>query len=350
MDFGTNTVLITGANGWLGKSLVDCLLNGIKNSADIDKPNKKLIIKCLVLKGEDTSLLQQKSKKITFIEGDITKIEDCRRLTSNSKGAILFHCAGIIHPRKTSQFFDINVNGTQNIINAAIKDKIKKIIFVSSNSPCGLNPNNKHLFDENSSYNPYMSYGRSKMEMEKIINEIYSKGQMKTVIIRPPWFYGPNQPPRQTKFYKMIRDGKVPVVGDGNNKRSMACTLNISQGLIRAAVVEKADGETYWIADKEPYSFNFIIKTIRRVMNDEFDMVCKHNEVSLPNIVSTFAHYLDSFIQSVGLYNKELHVLSEMNKTIACSIKKAENDLNYNPTVDLYNGTVMSIKSIISDF
>ena len=51
MDFGTSTVLITGANGWLGKSLVDCLLNGIKNSADIDKPDKKLIIKCLVLKG-----------------------------------------------------------------------------------------------------------------------------------------------------------------------------------------------------------------------------------------------------------------------------------------------------------
>ena len=41
------------------------------------------------------------------------------------------------------------------------------------------------------------------------------------MIIRPPWFYGPNQPNRQTKFYKMIRDGKVPIVGSGDNKRSM---------------------------------------------------------------------------------------------------------------------------------
>ena len=71
----------------------------------------------------------------------------------------------------------------------------------------------------------------SKMEM-KTINKIYNKGQNENQIISLPWFYGPNQPLRQTKFYKMIRDGKVPVVGDGNNKRSMACTVNISQGLI----------------------------------------------------------------------------------------------------------------------
>ena len=50
----------------------------------------------------------------------------------------------------------------------------------------------------------------------------------------------------------------------------------------------------------------------------------------------------------MGLYNKEIHVLSEMNKTIACSIKKAEDDLNYKPTIDLYQGTKMSIESIIS--
>ena len=350
MDFGTNDILITGANGWLGRSLVDCLLNGIKNSADIDKPNKKLKIKCLLLDGEDASFFHRRSKNITIIRGDITKIDDCRRLADNSKGAILFHCAGIIHPKKTRSFFDINVIGTKNIINAAFEGKIEKIIFVSSNSPCGVNPNNNHLFDENYNYNPYMEYGRSKMEMENIINESYDRGKMKTVIIRPPWFYGPNQPPRQTKFYKMIKDGKVPVVGNGENKRSMACTINISQGLIRAAIKSKAVGKTYWIADNEPYSFNYIIKTIRDVMRDEFSIICKNTEIKLPNIVSTFAFYLDSMIQSVGLYNKEIHVLSEMNKTIACSIKKAKDDLDYNPTIDLYNGTMISIKSVISEF
>ncbi len=350
MDFGTNEILITGANGWLGKSLVECLVNGIENSFDIEKSCKNLKIKCLVIDGEDTSYLEKISENINIVRGDITNIEDCRLFTCGSEGAIIFHCAGIIHPKRTHQFFDINVGGTQNIINASIEKKIEKIIFVSSNSPCGVNPTNEHLFDENYKYNPYMEYGRSKMKMENIINDSYKKGRMRTVIIRPPWFYGPNQPFRQTKFYKMIRDGKVPIVGNGENKRSMACTINISQGLIRAAIEDKADGETYWIADKEPYSFNYIIKTIRKAMNEEFNIICKDNEIRLPNFTSSFAFFLDVIIQWFGMYNKEVHVLSEMNKTIACSIQKAKNDLNYKPTIDLYDGTVMSIKSVISEF
>ena len=108
--------------------------------------------------------------------------------------------AGIIHPHRTKQFFDINLNGTKNILDAAVKNKIKKIIVVSSNSPCGTNSDRTSLFDENSAYNPYMEYGRSKMLMEKLVNSYYHAGKIDTVIIRPPWFYGPFQPPRQIKF------------------------------------------------------------------------------------------------------------------------------------------------------
>ena len=100
-------------------------------------------------------------------------------------------------------------------------------------------------------------------------------------------FYGPNQPQRQTKIYKMIRDGKVPVIGSGENKRSMACTINIAQGLIGAALNTIAIGETYWIADKIPYSFNDI--TVIRSNDKRFNFVCKNTELRLPNLVSSFA-------------------------------------------------------------
>ena len=108
-----------------------------------------------------------------------------------------------------------------------------------------------------------MKYGHSKMMMEKLVYEYFRDGKLETVIVRPPWFYGPYQPSRQIKFYKMIKDGKVPIIGDGENFRSMACTINISQGLIRSAIMPKASGNTYWIADKDPYTFNEIIKTVR---------------------------------------------------------------------------------------
>ena len=65
---------------------------------------------------------------------------------------------------------------------------------MSSNSPCGCNPSREYRFDELSPYNPYMNYGKSKMEMEIIAKKIYKEGLLDLSIIRSPWFYGPYQP------------------------------------------------------------------------------------------------------------------------------------------------------------
>tara|TARA_B100000579_G_C22545792_1_gene717459 strand:- start:322 stop:771 length:450 start_codon:yes stop_codon:yes gene_type:complete len=148
----------------------------------------------------------------------------------------------------------------------------------------------------------------------------------------------------------MIKDGRVPLCGNGSNKRSMACTINISQAMIRAGMIEKINNSIYWIADESPYTFIEIINTIRKVMNDEFGFNCRNNYLRIPGFVSDVAYLADKVIQGVGFYNKEIHVLSEMNKTIACSIDKAKIDLNYKPTIDLYVGTYLSIKSSIEEF
>lgn len=348
MNFGTNQILITGANGWLGKTLVNCLLNGISNSHSLEIPQKKLSIKCLVKPNEDIRILKSLSENISIIEGNLNSKEDCKFFTKDSKNAILFHCAGIIHPKKISDFYEINVQGTKNILEEAQKCRIKRAIIISSNSPFGTNPSRNHTFDENSEYNPYLNYGKSKMLMEKQAIKFGAEGRLEIVIIRAPWFYGPFQPPRQLRFYKMIRDGKVPIVGDGQNMRSMACTINISQALIRAAMKENLKNDIFWVSDQNPYSFNEIVNTIRLVMENEFNIECKNRVLRLPNILSETAYMADMIIQGLGFYNQEIHVLSEMNKTIACSIKKASSVLGYQPTHSLYEGTKVSIASALN--
>ena len=352
MDFGTNKILITGANGWLGRTLIKSLVFGLEKSKDFGKPQKNLKIKCLILPGENVDFIssQSQSNNIEIFYGDITNSKDCEIFMENSEGAILFHCAGIIHPRKVKHFYDINVNGTENLLISAVKNRIKKAIIVSSNSPCGVNPNRDHVFDEKYEYNPYLNYGKSKMMMEKLVKNYVDKGQIEAVIIRPPWFYGPYQPKRQTRFYKMIINGKLPIVGSGDNNRSMACTINICQGIFRAAIEEKANGNIYWISDEHPYPFNYIVSTIKKVLKNEFGILCKNSNINLPDFVSGFAYITDSLIQKAGWYNKEIHVLSEMNKTIACSINKAKSELNYKPEINLYEGTYLSIKPIIEEF
>lgn len=337
-----NLVLVTGAAGWLGSRLVQSLVQGLPEHPDLKTPAANLRIRLLLLPGQDGAAFRKISDCIEVVTGDICNPADCAKFCADAKGAILFHTAGIIHPKKVSEFFAINRDGTTNLLNAAIKSDVKRAVIVSSNSPCGCNPHPDHLFDELSPFNPYMNYGRSKMEMELAVRERADK--IETVLIRAPWFYGPNQPPRQTLFFQMVRDGKGPIVGSGNNLRSMAYVDNLCQGLILAAIREQATGQVYWIADKRPYSMNEIMDTIERLLEKEFGHTCKHRRMKLPGFASEVAWLADKTLQALGIYHQKIHVLSEMNKTIACSVERAEKELGYQPTVALEEGMRRSLR------
>lgn len=339
---GSNKILITGALGWGGISLVQALVNGLPDHDALKQPRADLQIRCLVLPGLDTAPLRKISDRIEIVTGDMRNPADCAAFFKDSKGALFIHTAAIIHPRKVSDFYELNVNGTVNLFDAAIAEGVRRAIIVSSNSPCGCNPSRDHLFDEQSPYHPYMNYGKSKMQMELAAKERASK--IETVIIRPTWFYGPNQPPRQTLFFQMIRDGKAPIVGDGEGRRSMTYIDNLCQGILLAAASDKSVGQTYWIADKRPYTMNEIVDTVERLLETEFNRKCAHKRMRLPGIASEVAYVVDGMLQSVGMYHQKIHVLSEMNKTIACSVARAEKELGYRPAVALEEGMRRSLK------
>jgi nucleoside-diphosphate-sugar epimerase len=141
----------------------------------------------------------------------------------------------------------------------------------------------------------------------------------------------------------MIRRGKMPIVGSGNNLRSMVYTDNLCEGLLLAAFAANASGEIYWIADSRPYSMNEIVDTVAKLLEQEFKFTVSHNRIRLPEIVSELAMFADATIQSLGLYSEKIHVLSEMNKNITCSITKAERELGYRPKVALEEGMRRSL-------
>lgn len=338
----TNLILITGAAGWLGSRLVETLVRGLPEHDELKSPSAHLRIRVLLLPGQEAAAVKKISDRIEVVTGDIRSAADCARFCADAKGAILFHTAGIIHPKRVSEFYEINRDGAVNLLDAAIKAGLQRAVMVSSNSPCGCNPHPDHLFDELSPFNPYMNYGRSKMELELAVGE--RTRQIETVLIRAPWFYGPNQPARQTLFFQMIRDGKAPIVGSGNNLRSMAYVDNLCQGLILAAIRERAAGQVYWIADQRPYSMNEIVDTIERLLEKEFGHACKHKRMRLPGFASDIAWLADKTLQTFDVYHQKIHVLSEMNKTIACSVSRAEKELGYQPTVALEEGMRRSLK------
>jgi nucleoside-diphosphate-sugar epimerase len=344
MNLGTQTVLVTGASGWLGGRLVDVLRNGLPDCARLARPAPGLRIRCLVPPREDAAWLQAAGGAVEVVRGDITRADDCAKLCEGAAGALAFHTAGIIHPRRVAEFYDVNVKGTVNLLQACVKAGVRRVVAVSSNSPCGTNPHPDHVFDEASPLRPYMHYGRSKMLMEAEVARFQQAGQIETVTIRAPWFYGPNQPPRQSQFFRMIRDGKAPIVGGGDNRRSMAYVDNLCQGLILAAITQRANGQVYWIADRQPYTMNEIVDTVERLLETEFGQTCAHRRLRLPGVASEVAWLADKTLQGAGLYNQKIHVLSEMNKTIACSVEKAEAELGYEPHISLEEGMRRSLR------
>ena len=344
MDFGADQVLVTGAAGWLGRGLLHALVNGLPDVEALKDPQPGLKIRGMELPEVDTSQAEAISDRIQMVQGDVRNPAHCRTFCEGAGGTTLFHLVGLIHPRRVRQYYEVNVDGTRNILQAAVEAGVRRVLVMSSNSPCGCNSSRERRFDEASPYHPYMNYGRSKMRMEQLVHDVQATGQIETVIIRAAWFYGPFQPPRQTLFFEMIRDGKAPIVGGGENLRSMSYIENLAQGLILAAMKPEANGQTYWIADERPYTMNEIMDTVERLLEAEFKQDCAHKRMRLPGLASKVAWLIDGMIQGLGRYHQKIHVLSEMNKTIACSVDKAKAELGYQPAVELEEGMRRSLK------
>lgn len=335
--------LVTGSTGWLGKRFVRLLAGRAFDHPALRDLPANMRLRCLVLPGENDSDLRAMGLHVEVLHGDLRNPTDCARFVEGARGAYLFHTSGVIHPRRVSDFYSINVDGVRNLLSAAQQAGVRRMVAVSSNSPLGCNPRPDHLFDEASPYNPYMNYGRSKMHMELAVKEAEAQGGIETVIVRPPWFYGPDQPARQTLFFSMIRQGKGPIVGSGENLRSMGYVDNLAQGIMLAALTEKARGQVYWIADRRPYTMNEIIDTVERLLAEEFRLPVAYKRLRLPGLASEVAWLADKTIQGLGLYEQKIHVLSEMNKTIACSTEKAQRELGYQPAIALEEGMRRSI-------
>jgi nucleoside-diphosphate-sugar epimerase len=325
------TVVVTGAAGWLGQNLVRSLV------PDRDR------VRCLVQADGERPQLELAGRNVEVVVGDIRDPGALDRLFDDVGPCTVFHTAGLIHPRVVRDLFDVNVGGTQLTLDRARRAGARRFVHVSSNSPFGANRSTGDRFDESSAPNPYMGYGRSKLEAEDLVRREHERGDLPATIVRPPWFYGPFQPERQTRWFRAVRRGRFPLVGDGSQRRSMAYTGNLVAGLRRAEVAAAAPGRAWWIADGEPYALADILDTVREALAAEGFEV-SGGRPRVPALVGTVAALADGALQSRGRYVQAVHVLGELKDTIACDISPAVDELGYRPETSLLEGMRASIR------
>ncbi len=221
-------ILVTGGAGFIGTHLVSNLLrNNFKVRIFEDFSNsKKESISHLIDLG------------VEIIEGDITNLTEI--LEASKDQEVIIHLAAIIsveesirNPKRT---FEVNVQGTKNILEACKQNNIKKLVVASSSAVYGESSENQKL-TENSDLNPISPYGESKLRMEQEINNFVTKNKINVIILRFFNIFGIGQSSEYagviTKFADRIRENKSPeIFGDGNQTRDFVSVNDVVNSII----------------------------------------------------------------------------------------------------------------------
>jgi nucleoside-diphosphate-sugar epimerase len=335
-------LVLTGATGWLGQALLHAV--AVEGGRHVGVSTVRVLVRSKEEAEVVVALAPLIEADVEIVIGDVADADDVARLFARLPASVdVVHAAGVIHPQRVDEFTRVNATGTRNVAEAASRAGVRRLVHVSSNSPFGTNADRLDTFRADEPFHPYLGYGRSKMEAELAVRAAIDEAALDAVIVRPPWFYGPYQPARQTSFFRMIRKGRFPLLGGGINRRSMVYVDNLVDGVLLASRVEHAAGRAYWIADARPYPVHEIVTTVEHALQAE-GLDVKGGSPKVPNVVGDLAERADRLLQGRGRYQQALHVLGEMNKTIACDITAACDELGYEPAIELAEGMRRSIR------
>ena len=197
-------VCVVGGSGFVGTRLINNL-NSL-NCYNIDKRNSS------------------QYSEITKL-GNIVNIEEIE-FSHLTDTVVLLAAEHKDNVRPVSLYYDVNVEGTKNVLRAMDVAGIKNLIFTSSVAIYGLNKKNP---DENHIHDPFNHYGKSKWQAELAIKKWYElDSENKSVtIIRPTVIFGEKNRGNVYNLLKQIASGKFMMIGKGQNKKSMAYIENV---------------------------------------------------------------------------------------------------------------------------
>ena len=296
-------ILVTGGGGFIGSWLVKCLLNDGHQITILDN-----LSNCT--KSQISHLTE---KGAIFAKGDITKINEIENLFAGHE--LVVHLAAQIDVNesiKNPDFnYTVNVKGTKNVLDACIKNNVKKIIAVSSSAVYG---NVTVLpITETTLLQPISPYGQSKLDMEKLLQEYSKNYDLDSISLRLFNVYGLGQTDAYagviTKFMKNIQENSPLVIfGDGTYSRDFIAIEDVVKGFQNAiANITGKKGNCYNIATGVSTSILDLAKTMIDISGKKLEIIFK--DAKKGDIPHSKA-----------------------------SISLAKNELNFSPNISLKNG------------
>ena len=285
-------ILVTGGAGFIGKNLVKFLL---------EKENSVTIFDNFSNSSEKSiNFLTEMGAKI--VKGDITNIKDLENVIENYDTII--HLAAQIsvlesikNPDKT---FQVNVEGTNNVLSICKKNFVKKIVIASSAAVYGESSQNNQLKEE-SQMEPISPYGESKMKMEQNIIKFANNNKIDYVILRFFNIYGIGQSPEYagviTKFLKnIINEESLKIFGDGLQTRDFVAIHDVIQSIYNALICDKngvfniASGEKITIKELAKQMITLSGKTLEIQFLAEKQGDIRHSQANIERSKNQIAY------------------------------------------------------------
>lgn len=247
-----NKVVLVGASGFVGTRLIETAVGDF----------------------ELTNLDKQQS----HFYPEITKLGDVRDQSFLDESLAGFNTVVLLAAEHrddvspTSLYYDVNVQGTRNVLSAMKKNGVNNIIFTSSVAIYGLNKSNP---DENHPHDPFNHYGKSKWQAEEVLREWYNEApeERALTVVRPTVIFGERNRGNVYNLLKQIASGKFAMVGAGKNYKSMAYVGNIVE-FIKFRLSNVQPGYcVYNYVDKPDLNMNQLVTEVENSLNKKIPSV-----------------------------------------------------------------------------
>lgn len=316
--------LVTGAAGFIGSHVVSRLLRlnqevvGLDNFATGHRANLDLV---------RAEVGDARSERFEFVEGDIRDFDTCLAAVASVHFVLHQAALGSV-PRSMLRPLDtheVNVDGTLNVFLAALETGVQKIVYASSSSVYGNDPELPKV--EERTGKPLSPYAASKQIGELYANTLWRTHGLPAVGLRYFNVVGARQDPEGPyaavvpRWIAAMRSGVRPVIyGDGETSRDFCPVANVVQANLLAAISsDRTNGEIYNVALGRTTTLNHLLVSLRESL--------VKNGVECGDVEPAYEDFRPGDI---------LHSMAD--------ISRAREAINYAPSVGLEDGLRLAVR------
>lgn len=247
--------LVTGANGSIGRSLVQALVRRGDN------------VKVLVRESSNTTCLKQYG--VEFCYGDVLDGESLDKTLESVD--VVYHLAAVVPPRlwrvPSKIVWNVNCQGTHNLLEACRRHEVQKFIYASTIGVTGYIDEGR--IDETYPYNPKGLYEKTKCEAEKIVVKYHEEYGIPTTIIRIPAVYGPGLVHGMVEAFQAIQSHRFRFIGTGESLIHLIYIEDLIEAMLLVGTQDSIRGGIYIVGMNDPVTWKEYVNTIANVMGVE---------------------------------------------------------------------------------